>query len=240
MKHFVITLVALFALSFGLQAQNYEMVYAPDTVKYDPAASFIDVKANLKNVSGSAVTLLAERRGNILATGHKTNFCWGTTCFNHDVSSSAVFNVTVNLKNNGIDSSFKLTLVPANNTGMTKTTMRFYNESDVNDFFDYTVVFVEDPTASISEEDLARGFDLSNPYPNPATEMAWIQYTLPQNVPSASLRITDMQGRVISQQAVSSFEDRAQLHTSTLASGVYFVNLMAEERIIATSKLRVK
>lgn len=240
MKQFAFTLIALFAFSFGLQAQNYEMVYGPDTMLYNPAASFVDAKANLKNISGSAVTLFAERRTNSLAPGHKTNFCWGTTCFSHEFNNSALLNVSINLKNDAIDSTFKLTLTPDNNTGTTKVTMRFYNANDADDFLDHTIVFQEDPAASISQEDLARGFDLSNPYPNPAADFAWIDYELPANVNQASLRISDMKGRVIGSQPISAFEERAQIQTSELATGVYFVNLMAEDRVIAVSKLRVK
>lgn len=240
MKQFTFTLIAILAFSFGLQAQNYEFIYAEDTVKYNPTWSFVDAKANLKNISGSAVTLYAQRVSNDLANDHRTNFCWSTTCFSHDFSNSSLLNVAVELKNNGVDSTFKMTLEPRNTGGTTTVTMRFYNANDVNDYIDHTIVYVEDPTASISEEDLARGFDLSNPYPNPASDFAWIDYTLPSNVTTASLRITDMQGRAIGQQAINTFEDRAQIQTSDLASGVYFVNLMAEDRIIATSKLRVK
>jgi hypothetical protein len=70
--------------------------------------------------------------------------------------------------------------------------------------------------------------------------MAWIDYTLPANVTAASLRISDMQGRVIGVQQINTFEERAQIQTSELATGVYFLNLMAEDRVIAVSKLRVR
>lgn len=240
MKQFVFTLIVLFGLSFGLQAQNYEMSSTQDTILYNPADYFVYATPNLKNISGATVSLFAERRMNSLAPGHATNFCWGTICLGNDDNSSALLNESVSLKNNDIDSTFKLTLLPDGKTGTTKVTMRFYNVSDATDFLDYTVVLEEDPTASITEGDLARGFDLSNPYPNPASTFAWIDYELPANVSQASLRISDMQGRVIGSQVINTFEDRAQIQTSELATGVYFVNLMAEDRIIAVSKLRVK
>lgn len=240
MKQFTFTIILFLAAAVGLQAQNLEFVYAQDTVKYDPSVFQIDAKAHLKNIGDSTITLFAERIQNDTASGHETNFCWSTTCFGSDFNNSALLNVSVTMRKDDIDSTYKVTLTPRNNTGTTTVTMRLFNGNNANNYIDHTIVFEEDPTASISSEDLARGFDLSNPYPNPAEDMAWIDYTLPANVTSASLRISDMQGRVIGVQQINTFEERAQIQTSELATGVYFVNLMAEDRVIAVSKLRVK
>lgn len=240
MKQFTFTIILFLATAVALQAQNLEFVYAQDTVRYDPSAFQIDAKANLKNIGDSTVTLFAERTVNDTASGHQTNFCWGTTCFGSDFNNSALLNISITMRKDDIDSTYKLTLTPGGNSGTTNVTMRLYNGNNLSNYVEHSVVFVEDPTASISQEDLARGFDLSNPYPNPAEDMAWIDYTLPANVTAASLRISDMQGRVIGVQQINTFEERAQIQTSELATGVYFVNLMAEDRVIAVSKLRVR
>jgi len=242
MKHIIFTLSFLLAFTLTSHAQSLELVYQQDTIRYNPAEFLIDAKANLKNISGAPVDLHAERRTNNLALNHETNFCWGEQCFGATFSNTITLGPVgmITLRNNQVDSMYKVSLAPNNSSGTTEVTMRFYNANDVNDFIEHSMVFVEDPTASISQDDLARGFDLSNPYPNPATEMAWVDYKLPTDVSKANLQITDMQGRVIALQAISTYEERAQVQTSDLSAGVYFLNLMAENRVIAVSKLRVK
>lgn len=68
-------------------------------------------------------------------------------------------------------------------------------------------------------------------YPNPSVERATIEYTLEKNSDNVSLVVTDIKGRIISEnnyssQAAGSY--KVNVETSDLAAGTYFYRLIAD------------
>lgn len=230
---FILTLVFCITTSFG---QAFELVGVPDTVWYNPASPTVDVKSKFINNDTVARDVKAERTMNNLAPGHLTNFCWGPTCYGPATDKAlGSWNIGAGFS----DTTYKMTLQPVNNTGVTVVAMYFYDSENTADFIRDTIVFINDPSASISGDDAALGFALSNPYPAPARAFAYVDYELPAGM-TAQLKISELHGRDLSTQALDSFAGKARIETAELATGLYLISLMADNRVVGSVKLIVK
>lgn len=230
---FFLTLFFCMTTSFG---QVFELVGYPDTVFYNPATASITLKGKFNNHDTLARDLKAERTLNDLAPGHKTNFCWGPTCYGpNDNKSLGTWNIAAGYS----DTTYKLTFEPNSQTGITTVAMYFYDNENTADFVRDTIVFINDPSAAISGEDKALGFSLSNPYPAPAQAFAYVNYELPSGI-TAQLRLSELHGRDLHTQPLNAFAGKARIETGDLTAGIYLISLVTDNRIVGSVKLIVK
>lgn len=222
----LILLLSLIACSSMMFAQAIELVSVPDTVYYNPnnPDGYFDVKGKVKNPSSNMVTVKLARVDNQLASGHETNFCWGEQCYPAEVDV-APFDVSIG---SGVtDTTFKLTLTHFGIGGSTSATMRFVNAADANDTIRHTIVFMEDPTASIGNELEGFGYTMELAG-NPVTDFANLNITLPTRA-TASVSLLDLNGRVLTTQTVN-FSGSTQINMADLPAGIYMARLETEGR----------
>ena len=72
-------------------------------------------------------------------------------------------------------------------------------------------------------------------YPNPATNS--LQIKLPQALPNAYIRITDLMGKTIVEQSISN--STLHLSTSNYPTGLYIVQLWQQQQLISSQKLSI-
>jgi len=83
------------------------------------------------------------------------------------------------------------------------------------------------PTASLAQN-----------YPNPYNRSTVINYSLPQNINSAKIVITDMSGKVFKQIPVSGIgEGNVKIDANTLSPGVYLYSLYMDNTPVDTKKM---
>lgn len=63
--------------------------------------------------------------------------------------------------------------------------------------------------------------DYLRAYPNPATDIIRVEYTLPENVQRASLYLMDSNGRTLKHFKIDAHSDHLALDVNTLPSGIY-------------------
>ena len=62
-------------------------------------------------------------------------------------------------------------------------------------------------------------------YPNPSTGPVYVVCNVPQSVAKATLRITDMNGRLVHEQTLGNGEGIAELESGMAAPGIYLAEL---------------
>ena len=75
-------------------------------------------------------------------------------------------------------------------------------------------------------------------YPNPATDLVTISYTL--NTSNAIVEIYDLSGRSIAQKVLSSSSGTIQLQTNTYQAGIYIVVVKENDTILLQQKLIIE
>jgi hypothetical protein len=95
---------------------------------------------------------------------------------------------------------------------------------------------VETFTLSSLAEEIAGALQVSL-YPNPAQENATMEINgLNQD---AKIVISDLQGRILSQEAISAGTTRYTVNVSNMASGVYYIRIVTD-KAVSTQKLIVE
>ncbi|ARK13270.2 T9SS type A sorting domain-containing protein [Fibrella sp. ES10-3-2-2] len=81
---------------------------------------------------------------------------------------------------------------------------------------------------------------VSNIYPNPAHDVAEIDYIMNSNVGSASITLLSILGSPVAEYTLDRTERKIRLQTRDLPTGYYFYQLSIEGVKVATKKLLVK
>lgn len=81
---------------------------------------------------------------------------------------------------------------------------------------------------------------VSNIYPNPASEMAWLDYTISPLVKDAKISIYNILGSTVSEYTLDKNDVKLDISTRNMASGVYFYQLVVDGKKVATKKLLVR
>lgn len=81
---------------------------------------------------------------------------------------------------------------------------------------------------------------VSNIYPNPAHDVAEIDYVMSSNVGNASITLLSILGAPVAEYTLDRTERKVRLQTRDLPTGYYFYQLSVEGVKVATKKLLVK
>jgi hypothetical protein len=81
---------------------------------------------------------------------------------------------------------------------------------------------------------------VSNIYPNPAHDMAEIDYTMGSGIGGASITLLNILGSPVAEYKLDRNERKVRLQTTDLPTGYYFYQLAIEGNKVATKKLLVK
>ena len=92
----------------------------------------------------------------------------------------------------------------------------------------------------MSGNDLTKGIEFSNPFPNPANQQTGINFQLPSPNSEARIMLRNLLGSVVKEIRVTGAENKFSINTSDLNNGLYFYSVMFENRILFTRKLIVK
>lgn len=91
-----------------------------------------------------------------------------------------------------------------------------------------------------SGNDLAKGIEFSNPFPNPANQQTGINFQLPSPNSEARILLRNLLGSVVKEIKVTGAENKVSINTSDLNNGLYFYSILFENKIWSTKKLIVK
>lgn len=82
--------------------------------------------------------------------------------------------------------------------------------------------------------------EISNAYPNPASEFVAFNYKLAPEVSSADVTVYNLLGSVIGKYDLDSFEQTLRIDVSNLQAGIYFYTVTVDNQNIKTKKFLVK
>lgn len=89
--------------------------------------------------------------------------------------------------------------------------------------------------------ELTKGIEFSNPFPNPANQQTEISVKgLPSPNSEARVMLRNLLGSVVKEIKVKGDQNKFSIVTSDLNNGLYFYSVLFENRILFTKKLIVK
>ena len=190
----------------------------------------------LKNTTSTEMSNINVRRIiNQEVDGSSNSFCFGIYCYPPSVDEST----TADTAKVGImNKSFYSDYYPYSHSGITSITYEFFDNAT---FMDATVVarttFEFHLSAnSINEDKLV----FKGPFPNPASQYANFEYSLPAMSGNAHIIIRNMLGVEVENVSLDSRSGKKAIDVAGYASGIYFYTLLVDGKVIQSKKLIVK
>jgi hypothetical protein len=222
------------SLTFLASAQQFEIGVTAETYK-GYVGDQILVPLFVKNTSTRTLTLVLKRTDNQIGGTQRNILCPDGQCQEFSGEEfiirlepgQSVANLSL-----GIDAG----LVPGNS----RVRYTIFNKSNPNDAFDLDLFFsVEEKPAKTSIFS-SRQITMHEIYPNPVSDVAFIDYRLANNQAKAKIIIHNILGSALSEYDLTSQDTRVKIRVDEMAAGVYFYTLYLDNESVMTRKLVVK
>lgn len=242
MKKILLSLIAVCFL-LSVNSQSFVLSYDGNTldpdailvVAADPTVEVIEAWVNITNNSASAKSVLVKKvihDGDTLA-GSDNTFCWGL-CY---PNTTYVSPFPQTIQPGATSDLFYGDYRPKNIIGTSNIMYVFWDEMNMNDSVAVNVHYKASP-ASVS--DLTGKIKASGIYPNPASGLASIDYSIPNSGANARLVISNMLGAKIKEIALKNMAGKATLDVSELMNGIYFYSIISDNQQAVTGKFLVR
>lgn len=162
---------------------------------------------------------------------HVTYFCWGVTCY---TPITFVSPNPVVISPGDTNTSFIGYLRPSGYAALSVVKYSFFNVADESD--SVQISFTYDFTIGVDE--IANKASVSQPYPNPTSNLTRISYDL-RSSRNASLVFYNLLGSIVKEVKLNDRQGNIILSTTGFESGIYYYSIVADGDIISTKKLVV-
>jgi hypothetical protein len=198
-----------------------------------------EVKAiiNIKNLTNKPLQLQIKKLDGQLGSGQSSYFCWGEDCFG---SSTISFPSAKTIEAGR--SSLKFTSILDAGLAATISSVKYliYDVNNPADSLVHEISYVIEDQNSKKLLFQNRDIQISNIYPNPVDNYAFINYNFQNKNLNARIVIHNVLGSIIGEYDLPSYETRLKISTNELNPGIYFYTLRVENDNIITKKLVVK
>jgi hypothetical protein len=235
----LLSAMLIFSLSF---AQSFKLYFEgqallPDaeiTLLAHPDSGLMLLDTlDVKNISDVTSEVYCVRTMVEDVEGTNNSFCWGS-CYPPAIDTSTI---TVTIMAKATSNEFVGDHYPNGVSGVVKVKYTFYDSHNEGN---QTSVFVNyDATSSNGINEKASQYTMSEVYPNPANQIATIDYDF-TGFNNSSIVIYNLLGTVVEKLDVSDKSGKAKINTSLYQEGIYFYSLLFDNEVIRTQKLIVR
>ena len=228
--------ILLIAMALGVQSQSLQIV---------ETKSFYNVKIGeeirtsirLKNLSNEPIHILVRRDNTALGTSQETFFCWDNDCKDQIVNQTYISQI---IQPGEILETFTSVL----ESGLDETTSSikyvFYNRDDPSDFTEIRLDYAVKEQVSGGQLFSSADITLSDIYPNPVSEIAYLDYVFFNDDVETKLVLHNLLGSVVSEFKLNPVEQELKIFTSEFKPGVYFYTIYVDNEGKVTKKLVIK
>lgn len=241
MKKILLSLFALLLLTGISNAQVFslsvdgELLGDTVTVYGDPAASGIDFGCIFTNNTDNNVNIKVRRNQVSMLEGTSSYFKWNQTLAPTIDMSEAYL---INAGESTPDDFFKVYYQPYGQIGISIIEFTFFNINVENEYI--TLVIKFNTTSDDIDENILRNMTVSDIYPNPAKDIVSIDFDIPRDVETASVKIVNVLGSIVKEQSIERGSNKLSIDVSDLNDGIYFYSMFINEELYKTERLVVK
>lgn len=224
----------------NIDGQTLTVSNLDDIVYGEPSASYLQAQATITNTGSTDMDVMI-RFNEVMAgpTGSGHYFCWAV-CYNEgSISDGFVVPAqhAVTIPAGASSNNFYSDYVPHGTVGIAMYRYTFYDGANPSD---ETVIDITFDTQNVGVEELKDGANgVSESYPNPATEVANINYALQQSWQNAEVELYSMLGSKVKTIKLKEDQGTLKLDVSTLPAGMYFYTLSVDGKAVNTKKMLI-
>jgi hypothetical protein len=188
-----------------------------------------------KNTSDKPVIIVVRKISQQIGTTQKNYFCFDSQCL-----ESKVEEYTMKLEPNQVVSSLHIALEAGLAHGNSSVKFSAFNKLNPAESYDIDLNFIvserEEKHIIFSSSDIL----LKEIYPNPVTDVAYIEYNLLDDRVKAKIVIHNILGNNIEEYPLPADENKVKIRADALTAGIYFYTLYLDNEGVITRKLILK
>ncbi len=238
MKRIFTTLFVIFLLSVVYSQKVLELYTIQDSlissgdtiiVSGTPQTAEMVSHVKVKNITSNTLEVTCRKWVINHVPGTSDVYCWANLCYPPNVTESQVMYI----QGNTVVNDFSGHYYPNGISGVSVILYTFDPRGG-----DTAWIYVKyDATGQSIKPTL--NSQLYKPYPNPARKEVYIPFNI-MNVKKTSIEVYDLLGKKIMTQPLSNNSNLASISVSQFKDGIYFIQLIADGKIIGTEKIIVK
>ena len=169
--------------------------------------------------------------------GSSNSFCFASQCYPPFMDESADY-VVLNSGESNAEDDFHGDFLSGGAIGTSLVSYRFFDIDNPTDYVEAIVKFWSSPTGL--DENIKKGIEISNAYPNPANDKFNINYNFETRPADARVKIVNLLGSVVKEVELDQNSDKLSMDISDLNAGVYFYSVIINNEIYQTKKLVIR
>jgi hypothetical protein len=194
----------------------------------------VNLPLHVKNISSATINVKLKKIENSLVAGSENAFCYAGQCYSPATMVSLNYS---EIPANTIDTTFVADYNANGGSGTSNIRYVFFNTANPSD----TVSVIVRYNSAVGINNIsASDVFFSDIYPNPSSNTANINYSLPKNTTSARISIRNILGASITDLELNDLSGKKTINTNELNDGIYFYSLIVNEKVFYTRKLVVK
>ncbi len=243
MKKILLSIAVILVTIFYTNAQSLSLSWDGETIgdtvviaPADETVTEIVFEAIVHNDSDKGVNVKVVREEVSLVENSVNYFCWGA-CYPPTIDSSGM---TMFLPAGGQsgDADFSGHYEIHETVGLSVVKFTYYDLDNPDD--NLVVVVKFDTRPSGIDESILRNIKVSDIYPNPAVNYVDLDYNLPIEVETASVKLVNLLGSVVKEQQMDKANGKLRMDITNLNDGIYFYSIFVNGEAYKTKKLIVK
>lgn len=244
MKKFTL-LFASILIIFNVHAQvivldDEENNVSNDTIHVagDPGADVIKVNIAFSNQTEQKAFVFVRKHEIEIAEGSSVAFCWNDFCFSPAVTE-VEDPIALEPGEQSGENDFYTEIYPQNTEGTSTVQYEFYSDRDDFEAVFVTVIFEIGQNTSTNDPFSAGNYNLSSPYPNPASNFTNINYNIPAANGATELVIRNLVGKMVYKTPLDIASNKLRINTSNFSNGIYIYSLVHNGQTIESRRLMV-
>ena len=211
-----------------------------DTVvvtEYNATFGEMSFHAVVKNNSDRDANLYLARENLTTVDGSSNYFCWANGCWPPDMDTSANYQ-TIAAGDQSGEEDFSTHYNPMNHHGTTVVKYTFFDADEESLKTSVVVKYVWEADGINDHENEL--FELSDIFPNPATDHFTLNYDLSNIHSKTSLKLFNLLGSEVKNIALDRSSRQLVIQTGDLAKGIYFYSIVSGNKVLKTKKLIIQ
>lgn len=201
----------------------------------DPADEEIVAHIYVTNNAAESKDVMVFRRQNYMASDSSwSQFCWGA-CFPGTLDT-CMFPIAIAAGTTD-ELSFSGHYHPKMAPGSASVTYVFYDANNMSDSVAVNVEYKASPTGM--NETLANSISVSEVYPNPANNVAFIDLNIPEGLNNAQLIVSNLLGSEVKSLNINERSGKVRIDVGDLKNGLYFCTIKAQGQLLESKRLVV-
>ena len=191
----------------------------------------------LKNISGKSIHVVVRRDLKQIGSSQNSYFCWDNDCLEPEENQ---LSTSILIKPGEIVETFVSVLSAGLDETISSLKYSFYDRDNPEDIvaveLDYTVKDRSVGGFMFNSNSIS----LSDIYPNPVSDIAYINYIIYNEEVEAKLVFHNVLGSGVGEYMLNPVEQELKINTTEFKPGVYFYTLHVDNEVKVTKKLIIK